>query len=81
MKKLIALALLATPLLGCQGPLGKLGRVWPDGASVTLRGVHASASMTGGNFDAAEISWIGVKGFPLPGSGTNTTTTTTTLSR
>jgi hypothetical protein len=78
MKNLILTGALAGALLtlaACKGPMGDVGRVWPDGASVTMKGVHATASMTGGAFDAQEISWIGTNGYPFP--STNATTVVT----
>jgi hypothetical protein len=48
--------------------------VWPDGASVKIKGLHVTASMTGaGSITAEEISWIGTNGF-TEASGTNNAT-------
>lgn len=69
----IAASLLLTAC--ANGPLGDFQRVWPDGASVTIRGLNVTASMTGaGSITAQEVSWVGTNGFPNP--GTNATVTT-----
>lgn len=82
MKHLLTLTLTALALLsGCSSPLGRLERIWPDGASVKIIKPQITVSMTGaGSFTADEISWIGTNGFRLYGS-TNTVTTTTSTSK
>lgn len=76
------LAALAASLLitGCVSPTGDLQRIWPDGASVTIKKPAITVSMTGaGSFTADEISWVGTNGFPNP--STNATVTLVPESR
>lgn len=59
-------------LSSCTSPIGRLERVWPDGASVTLKKFNLTVSMTGaGSLTADEVRWTGTNGFPIPGVVTN----------
>lgn len=65
-------------LVGCTSPLGKLERIWPDGASVEIDDFNLTVSMSGsGSVTAKRISWTGTNGFPVPAGKTNVVTTIT----
>jgi hypothetical protein len=69
MKKLLFLAPFALLLAGCKGPIGSLGRVFPDGASVAIDEINMQASMTGsGSMVIKGARWTGTNGFPIPGT-------------
>lgn len=70
MKNALVLAVLLL-LVGCSSPIGRMERIWPDGASVKILKFNLTVSMTGaGSVTADEVSWTGTNGFPVP-DGTN----------
>jgi len=75
MKTLFSAILLAA-LTGCAGPLAKVARIWPDGASVAVDEVTVNVSMSGaGSMVVKGVRWTGTNGFPIPGTNTVTMTT------
>lgn len=81
MKKVLVLAACAL-LTGCSSPLGKLGRVWPDGASVAIDEINLQVSMTGsGSMVIRGARWVGTNGFPITTDSTNSLTSTSITTR
>lgn len=67
--KFIPILILATALCGCSAGRFNLYRMFPDGASVTIKKPQVTVSMTGaGSMSADEITWTGTNGFPIPGT-------------
>ncbi len=61
--------MVAVLLCGCQGPMGAVSRIFPDGASVAIEEINMQASMTGsGSIVIKGARWTGTNGFPIPGT-------------
>ena len=74
MKTRLLLATLTLLVAGCAGPLGSLGRAFPDGSTFTIEEVNMQASMTGsGSIVLKGVKCVGTNGFQISGDSTNAT--------